>query len=225
MRRLGRSVLFGAAAALLLLAGAVRAAGDPAKDLAALDESFESTELKGAEIYEEFVPKYESFAKKHAGTDEALAAKMRLLEFTGRFRNDAAAMNAAAAGLVDAILKEYPRSERLDRLPALAGLFTKEKFAEVRKALEDPKQPDRVKAALLLADDKYADLLAQYKDVPYRWTTYGAIADAKINPHPPAALEIGQPAPDIVGKTIDGTPLKLSDFKGRVVVVDFFGDW
>lgn len=36
---------------------------------------------------------------------------------------------------------------------------------------------------------------------------------------------VGQPAPDIVGVDLDGKPLKLSDYRGKVVVVDFWGYW
>jgi hypothetical protein len=38
-------------------------------------------------------------------------------------------------------------------------------------------------------------------------------------------LNIGQTAPEIVGQDVDGNPLKLSDFAGRVVVLDFWGFW
>jgi len=38
-------------------------------------------------------------------------------------------------------------------------------------------------------------------------------------------LAIGKTAPEITGTDIDGKPMKLSDFKGKVVVLDFFGDW
>jgi hypothetical protein len=38
-------------------------------------------------------------------------------------------------------------------------------------------------------------------------------------------LAIGQPAPEITGEDIDGKPMKLSDFKGKVVLLDFWGDW
>lgn len=38
-------------------------------------------------------------------------------------------------------------------------------------------------------------------------------------------LNIGQAAPEIVGQDVDGNPLKLSDFAGRVVVLDFWGFW
>jgi hypothetical protein len=38
-------------------------------------------------------------------------------------------------------------------------------------------------------------------------------------------LAIGKTAPEITGESIDGKPMKLSDFKGKVLVLDFFGDW
>lgn len=50
-----------------------------------------------------------------------------------------------------------------------------------------------------------------------------AVAAAK--PHAPADLEIGKVAPDIQGKDVDGKDLKLSDYRGKVVVLDFWGDW
>jgi hypothetical protein len=38
-------------------------------------------------------------------------------------------------------------------------------------------------------------------------------------------LAIGKTAPEITGESIDGKPMKISDFRGKVVVLDFFGDW
>ncbi len=38
-------------------------------------------------------------------------------------------------------------------------------------------------------------------------------------------LQIGMVAPDIVGEDIDAIPFKLSDYRGKVVVIDFWGDW
>jgi hypothetical protein len=38
-------------------------------------------------------------------------------------------------------------------------------------------------------------------------------------------LEPGLPAPDIEGTDLDGVPFKLSDFRGKVVLLDFWGDW
>lgn len=38
-------------------------------------------------------------------------------------------------------------------------------------------------------------------------------------------LEPGLPAPEIDGKDLDGVPFKLSDYRGKVVLLDFWGDW
>ena len=38
-------------------------------------------------------------------------------------------------------------------------------------------------------------------------------------------LQIGQIAPEIIGKSIDGNLMQLSSFRGKVVMLDFWGDW
>lgn len=38
-------------------------------------------------------------------------------------------------------------------------------------------------------------------------------------------FNIGQMAPDIDGEDLDGVKFKLSDYRGKVVVLDFWGDW
>jgi hypothetical protein len=36
---------------------------------------------------------------------------------------------------------------------------------------------------------------------------------------------VGQLAPEIAGEDIDGVPFRLSDYRGKVVVLDFWGHW
>lgn len=38
-------------------------------------------------------------------------------------------------------------------------------------------------------------------------------------------LEVGRTAPEVVGSDVDGTSFKLSDYRGKVVVLDFWGRW
>ena len=38
-------------------------------------------------------------------------------------------------------------------------------------------------------------------------------------------FSVGATPPDIEGKDAEGKPLKLSDFRGKVVLLDFFADW
>lgn len=37
--------------------------------------------------------------------------------------------------------------------------------------------------------------------------------------------KVGEEAPDIAGEDIDGKPFKLSDYRGKVVMLDFWGHW
>lgn len=43
----------------------------------------------------------------------------------------------------------------------------------------------------------------------------------RVQPGP----QIGQPAPEIVGVDLEGEPMKLSDFRGKVVAVSFWANW
>jgi hypothetical protein len=42
---------------------------------------------------------------------------------------------------------------------------------------------------------------------------------------PPRVIQAGQAAPDIEGIDLDGNPLKLSEQRGKVVALVFWGHW
>ena len=50
-------------------------------------------------------------------------------------------------------------------------------------------------------------------------------AEAQAKKHSPGDLAIGKLAPEISGVDVDGRKFKLSDYRGKVVVLDFWGDW
>ncbi len=50
------------------------------------------------------------------------------------------------------------------------------------------------------------------------------------NPPGPAdgggtGIEVGKTAPEIEGEDLDGKRFKLSDYRGKVVLLDFWGNW
>lgn len=48
---------------------------------------------------------------------------------------------------------------------------------------------------------------------------------ALVKPYDPARLAIGEVAPDIEALDLFDVPFKLSDYRGKIVVIDFWGDW
>ena len=51
------------------------------------------------------------------------------------------------------------------------------------------------------------------------------VAAPAVPPGVDSALVAGQPAPDFVTQTIDGTPVALRNYRGRPVVLNFWATW
>ena len=84
----------------------------------------------------------------------------------------------------------------------------------------DPGSLDREAEALL------ARIIEDYADLPHndrhQRPEAKTLGDAaRINLHEMQRLTIGKAAPEIEGKDLDGRPFRLSDYRGRVVVLDF----
>lgn len=227
---------------LLLLAGSVRGQDHPAdpveKELEALLAEHEQSDLKFTEGYRAFLPRFEEFARKHRGSEAEARATLWLIQQAWWLR-DEGKMESTSMPLAEDLLKRHPQSQHLHLLVEYSYVFTKEQRQALYERMLDVSPHASVKAAAhfglaqlspaRLADGSpnphYAKLLGEYRDVKWRETTYGRIADARVNPHAPADLAVGKPAPEIEGIDHNGNPMKLSDFRGRVVLLDFWGDW
>lgn len=211
------------------------------RELAALQERLEASELPGSNRYDEFIPKFVAFADQYRGTGAALTAKLWLLEQTG-LQGSAGTVGLSAGQIADEILEEYPRSPQLEKIVELSSVFSTEQREKYFGILRENSPHKEVRApavyALAAMGERTEDeqliarrktllqeLIDDYGDVALNHTTYGVMADALLYPHDLADLEIGMPAPEIVGVTADGEEIRLSDFRGRVVVIDFWGDW
>lgn len=69
-----------------------------------------------------------------------------------------------------------------------------------------------------LAMQQYESLVERYPDHELAARAAGKIFASEN-------LQIGMQVPDIVGVDVDGNPLKLSDYRGKVAVIDFWGFW
>jgi cytochrome oxidase Cu insertion factor (SCO1/SenC/PrrC family) len=73
------------------------------------------------------------------------------------------------------------------------------------------------------AEKLFEQVVQDYGDVK-SWR--GTLADAaKGDLFELRNLNAGQPAPEIEGEDVEGRRFKLSDYRGKVVVIDFWGDW
>ncbi len=63
----------------------------------------------------------------------------------------------------------------------------------------------------------------EYADVTFRRSLIAETAEASL--FEMRNLGIGKVAPEIDGEDIEANPIKLSDYRGKVVVLDFWGDW
>jgi hypothetical protein len=73
------------------------------------------------------------------------------------------------------------------------------------------------------AEKLFEQIAEKYADVRERDRTLGEMAKAEL--HELRHLAVGKPAPEIEAEDIDGQRFKLSDYRGKVVLLDFWGHW
>ena len=113
------------------------------------------------------------------------------------------------SSVVDQLKKE---PESVDRVLQYYGT----EYGKHLKSL-DQKQLDQKR------EQHYELMLKSFADVPTSDGTLGEIAKKAL--FRIRHLSIGRVAPEIVGEDIFGKTFKLSDYRGKVVVLSFWGHW
>ncbi|HJT79080.1 MAG TPA: redoxin domain-containing protein [Gemmataceae bacterium] len=106
--------------------------------------------------------------------------------------------------------------EQPDFAKAIENALGKD-YLEYLKKLDPAKADKEVEELFERAEAKYADV-----KLPG-----GGTVGSRVKPElfEIRHLAIGMKAPDIQGEDIDGKKFKLSDYKGKVVLLDFWGNW
>ena len=74
--------------------------------------------------------------------------------------------------------------------------------------------------------EKMKKLSEDYGDVEIGESNIGEMVARKIKAiEVRSRVKVGKVAPEIEGPDIDGENFKLSDYRGKVVMLDFWGDW
>ena len=112
-------------------------------------------------------------------------------------------------------LKGEPK--RLERVRSLMASLSQESEALDRLIETEPEVLIREGEVL------FEETLKNFADVRQGSNTLGGLARNEL--YEIRVLGIGKPCPEIRGRDLHGKPFKLSDYKGKVVIVEFWGDW
>jgi hypothetical protein len=92
--------------------------------------------------------------------------------------------------------------------------------SEERPAESNKSEAEKVRRE---AEQQFEDVVAKYGDVSYEGKSLKKSAQALL--FQIRNLSIGMAAPDIEGTDSDGKSFKLSNYRGKVVVLDFWARW
>jgi len=120
---------------------------------------------------------------------------------------------ANSEGLLRAVMEKNP-SKQAKGLACFT--LARTLMMQNRRAKADSPQLKEVLALMKRVQDEFGDL-------KYGRKTLGAYAESTV--FELTRLQIGMDVPDIVGDDIDDAEFKLSEYRGKVVVLDFWGDW
>jgi len=184
----------------------------------------------------DFLPRFQALAQRAQGTESGARAVLWIIE-----KADSAGNQEAVKVAVQTLPTTYVQSPVIEEgVRNLRGLSwsigAKECATALRTIIEQSPHP-RVRAAasftlatILLqsaeggktaqaeARSLFERVKTEYAETPYAKEAPGYIFELEN-------LQIGMKAPDFEATDQDGKQFKLSDYRGKVVVLDFWGFW
>jgi hypothetical protein len=129
---------------------------------------------------------------------------------------------AAAMQLIRAVAEKNP--DPVARGQAVMALAWQ---AKNKAAIAEHKKSEDAEKLAAEAERAFEAVLKDYADCPrlMREGQRSLGEEAKSELFELRHLRIGKSAPDIEGEDLDSVKFKLSDYRGKVVVLDFWGDW
>ncbi len=105
--------------------------------------------------------------------------------------------------------------------PQVARRLPDTQLAYINAELTD-RQFSELEQYLQTVIDEYGDLAFDGQRLG-SGDTYGDVAEQEL--FELRFLGVGKMAPEIIGEDLDGEPFRLSDYRGKVVMLDFWGHW
>jgi hypothetical protein len=210
---------------------------------AAFNKIIQDLRAKGEKVSLENKTLYEAFEARNKSTQEAVEAGKALLKADPKAAEDFELlsqllnMGGPSPEIIGYLAKHHVSHPKIgDLCNRLSfGPAGKETQELLRAVIE--KNPDRnakghatmTLAQILMrtkgdeAEKLFEKVLADYKDVKWFRGTLGERAENCL--FELRHLQVGMVVPDIEGEDLDGKKFKLSDYRGKVVMLDFWGHW
>lgn len=176
----------------------------------------------------EFVATAQELAQEHAGKDAAVPFLGFILKNASRERN---AVKWAVKTLASDHAESKAIGDIVDYLPKVARMAGRP-AASLLNDIADNHGDNTVRAKALLARarqsaeaDRTAAAVADLEQVQKLTKDADLLDEAKEALVETQKLAVGSVAPEIEGIDIDGVKFKLSDYRGKVVLLDFWGFW
>lgn len=185
-----------------------------------------------------FVPEFQALAAEARGTDTAAQAWIWVMRLS---EEDKAAAWQAVTTLLEEHMQSAVIAELTGELRYASHQHGEKHVLEALRAIVDESPHEKVRAGALftlgavLLESKeptnkeegrncFEAVITEYGDQPYRGdSTYRKAAEGFL--YELDHLQVGMVAPEFESVDENGVPWKLSDYRGKVVVVDFWGFW
>jgi len=172
-----------------------------------------------------YAPRFQVLAVKYAGTDAAIDAWLMVLS-TGGNRDEALSTlmrdhikSAKMSNVVRHLTRGPKGGERMAKLIEETPHRDVKGFALLIHGESLLRKGDqRAERVLSVVAEKYGDVSIYGGRMTAGQKATGDLFEVRN-------LTTGKTAPDIEGEDIDGVAFKLSDYRGKVVLLDFWGDW
>jgi hypothetical protein len=175
-----------------------------------------------------FVELFAGAAEEYIGTEDAVQFLLWILQND----KEEEELSAASTAALDTLIDQHGENPSFSSSVQYIG-FRMSMYGQVRTIAICDRVIERSKGDLRLVglygrgvaraqsselDQAKADFMAIPADTEIGKQAKGYIFELEN-------LRIGMTAPDIADRDLDGVEFKLSDYRGKVVVLDFWGDW
>ncbi|MCA3009596.1 MAG: hypothetical protein INH34_14575 [Phycisphaerales bacterium] len=181
----------------------------------------------------EFIGRAQELAAEHAGKDAAVPFLGFILKYASNER-------AAVKKAISTLAADHAASKAIGDVLPFAGnamrFGAREQVAALLDAVADGHPDADTKAQGLIArggmrlqtartDEQRKAAEADLRAVATTTKNEEILAQAKDALFEIENLQVGCKSPEIEGVDTDGVPFKLSDYRGKVVLLDFWGFW